>query len=106
MYTVIVSFRDLQDNCYRYQVGDTFPHKGLSVSDERIDELLTDKNRRHKPMIKAVDVPSSKEEPETVTEAVTETVTGATPEVETEEKPEVKTEEKPKRKGRKKTNVE
>lgn len=98
MYTVIVSFRDLQDNGYKYQVGDTFPHEGLKVSDERIDELLTDKNRRHKPMIEAVDVPSSKEEPETVTEAK--------PEVETEEEPEIKTEEKPKRKGRKKTNVE
>jgi hypothetical protein len=82
MYKVVVSFRDLQDNGYRYHVGDNFPHDGLSVSNERIDELLTDKNRRHTPMI--------------VEETVTETEPVDIPEV---------TEEKPKRKGRKKADV-
>lgn len=82
MYKVVVSFRDLQNNGYRYHVGDNFPHDGLSVSNERIDELLTDKNRRHTPMI--------------VEETVTETEPVDIPEV---------TEEKPKRKGRKKADV-
>lgn len=90
MYRVVVSFKDLQDNGYRYQVGDTFPHEGLKVSDERIDELLTDKNRRHTPMIVE----------EVVTEVVEETVT----ETEPVDIPKV-TEEKPKRKGRKKADV-
>lgn len=86
MYRVVVSFKDLQDNGYRYQVGDIFPHEGLKVSDERIDELLTDKNRRHTPMI------------------VEETVTETEPETKPVDIPEV-TEEKPKRKGRKKADV-
>lgn len=92
MYKVVVSFRDLQDNGYRYHVGDDFPHDGLSVSDERIDELLTDKNRRHTPMIVEEVVEDTVTEEETVTE--TEPV----------DIPEV-TEEKPKRKGRKKADV-
>lgn len=94
MYKVVVSFRDLQDNGYRYHVGDNFPHEGLDVSDERIDELLTDKNRRHTPMIVEEVVE------DTVTETVEETVT----ETEPVDIPEV-IEEKPKRKGRKKADV-
>lgn len=54
MYEVITSFTDLKDNNYKYQVGDKFPHDGIEVSKERIEELLTDKNRRHKPMITEV----------------------------------------------------
>lgn len=54
MHKAIVSFTDLQDNNYKYQVGDTFPHKGMKVSAERIEELSTDKNRRHIPVIAEV----------------------------------------------------
>lgn len=60
-YKVIVSFTDLQDNNYRYHTGDIFPRVGVKVSQERLDELLTDKNRRHKPMI-VEDLPEIKEE--------------------------------------------
>ena len=55
MYKVLVNFTDLQDNNYRYHAGDKFPRKGAKVSDERLEELSTDKNRRHKPMIKEVE---------------------------------------------------
>ena len=51
MYKAIKSFRDLQDNNYRYHVGDIFPHKGAKVSDERIAELSTSSNRRGEPVI-------------------------------------------------------
>lgn len=51
MYKVLVNFIDLQDNGYRYRAGDNFPRKGSKVSEERLHELLTDENRRHKPMI-------------------------------------------------------
>ena len=65
MYKVIVDFTDLQDNNYKYFAGDVFPRKGITVSDKRINELLTDKNRRHKPMIEEI-----KEEPKVIEEPV------------------------------------
>ena len=54
-YIVIETFTDLQDNNYRYNAGDNFPRKGLSVSTARLEELSSDKNRRHRPMINAVE---------------------------------------------------
>lgn len=54
MYKVLTAFADLQDNNYRYQAGDEFPREGMAVSEERLNELLTDQNRRHKPMIEEV----------------------------------------------------
>lgn len=53
-YLVIKSFSDMQDNNYKYHVGDYFPHDGLTVTPERIEELSTDKNRRKTPMIEEV----------------------------------------------------
>lgn len=46
-YTVLVRFKDLQDNGRVYSVGDKFPRAGLEVSPERLEELSTTKNRRH-----------------------------------------------------------
>lgn len=57
-YKVIHSFTDLQDFNHLYKVGDKFPRLGMNVSQSRIDELATSKNRRGKPLIeeeKAVD---------------------------------------------------
>lgn len=51
MYKCIVRFKDLQDNSYVYNVGDAFPRVGLEVSDERIAELASDKNKRGVPLI-------------------------------------------------------
>ena len=59
MYKALTAFTDLQDNNYRYQAGDIFPRRGIKVSDERIAELLSDNNRRHKPVIEEI----VKEEP-------------------------------------------
>ena len=53
-YLVIKSFSDMQDNNYKYHVGDYFPHDGLAVTPERIEELSTDKNRRKTPLIEEV----------------------------------------------------
>ena len=63
MYKAIKSFSDLQDNRHKYLVGDIFPRKGLSVSDERIAELSTNNNRRGEPMIAEVIEEKKKEEP-------------------------------------------
>ena len=53
IYRVIKTFTDMQDKGYKYSVGDIVPRTGLSVTKKRIDELLTDKNRRGIPMIVA-----------------------------------------------------
>lgn len=63
MYKVIKFFRDLQDNNHAYKVGDVFPHKGMEVSENRLLELSTDKNRRHMPLIEKVEEPKKVEEP-------------------------------------------
>lgn len=58
MYKVIKHFADLQDNNHPYNVGDTFPRSGLSVSDGRFAELAGSHNKRGCPLIELV-----KEEP-------------------------------------------
>jgi hypothetical protein len=55
MYKVIEYFTDLQDGGFAYKVGDVFPRKGKDVTDERINELASDKNRRRKPLIEKVE---------------------------------------------------
>ena len=54
MYRVIVYFEDLQDNRQPYNVGDVFPKGNKKVTEERLNELATDKNRRHIPLIEEV----------------------------------------------------
>lgn len=57
MYKVIVKFKDLQDSTgHIYEVGDTFPHKGMEVDDARIAELAGSKNKIGKPIIEKVRV--------------------------------------------------
>lgn len=51
MYKVIHFFTDLQDNEHPYNVGDAFPRKGLSVTDERIAELSGKYNKQGIPLI-------------------------------------------------------
>lgn len=55
MYKVIEYFEDMQDKDRPYNVGDTFPRKGLKVSDERFAELAGTANRRGIPLIKFVE---------------------------------------------------
>ena len=54
MYRVIHKFYDLKDNNHAYSVGDTFPHDGVEVEDERVAELESDKNRLGVPLIEEV----------------------------------------------------
>lgn len=39
-YKVTKAIRDLQDNKRYYRAGDTFPFKGVEVSEERLAELV------------------------------------------------------------------
>ena len=54
MYRVIKMFTDLQDKGYRYQVGDTYPRKGLTADKKRIEQLLSAKNRQKTALIEEV----------------------------------------------------
>ena len=71
-YKVIKNFTDLQDKNHKYVAGDQYPRNGLTVSDERINELATNKNKRGTPMIeKIVDKPVELEnEPEIAADPV------------------------------------
>ena len=54
MYKVIKHFIDLQDNNYKYDVGDTYPRKGLNVLQSRINELASHKNKQKTPLIEEI----------------------------------------------------
>ena len=54
MYKVIEYFTDLHDQDHPYNVGDTFPRKGITVTDERLKELAGSSNRRGIPLIEFV----------------------------------------------------
>ena len=60
MYKVIKHFIDLQDNNYKYDVGDTYPRKGLNVLQSRINELASHKNKQKTPLIE--EIPENVEE--------------------------------------------
>lgn len=68
MYKVIKHFIDLQDNNYKYDVGDTYPRKGLNVLQSRINELASDKNRQGCPLIE--EIPEAEEKPKKKTKSV------------------------------------
>ena len=53
-YKVIKFFTDLKDNAHPYNVGDTFPRKGVEVSEERVAELSGMHNKQGCPLIKEV----------------------------------------------------
>ena len=54
-YKVIHYFTDLQDFNHPYKVGDEFPRLGLKVSDKRLEELASNKNKQGKPLIKKME---------------------------------------------------
>lgn len=60
MYKVIKHFTDLQDNNHSYNVGDTYPRKGLEVKEDRIAELSGAENLQKTPLIAKVE-PKKKE---------------------------------------------
>ena len=60
MYKVLEYFTDLQDNNHPYDEGDIFPRDGLSVSENRLQELSSTRNRRK---IKLIELVEDKKEP-------------------------------------------
>ena len=51
MYKVIKFFTDMQDNDRSYEVGDTYPRKGLVPDKSRIAALLGSDNNQGVPVI-------------------------------------------------------
>ena len=86
MYKVIKFFTDLKDHDHVYRVGDEFPRKGLTVSEERFKELSTDQNKRGIPLIEAVaeDKPKAEPQAEIELQAEPELISENEPEAETE----------------------
>lgn len=54
MYKVIRYFRDAQDDRHAYNVGDIFPRDGMTVSKERINDLMNGNNFQEVPLIEYV----------------------------------------------------
>lgn len=60
MYKVLEMFTDLQDDNFKYEVGDEYPRLGLKPSLARIKELCGTDNRRGRAVIEEVeDMPFS-----------------------------------------------
>lgn len=62
-YVVINYFTDLRDYDHPYNVGDEFPRQGVTVSEERLAELSSSRNKQRRPLIKAVEDTQKAEEP-------------------------------------------
>ncbi len=54
-YKAIHYFKDLQDDAHAYKAGNTYPRRGLKVSEERIAELLSSENKQGRPVIEKVE---------------------------------------------------
>lgn len=68
MYTVLHTFYDLKDCEHLYNAGESYPRDGYTPTDERVEELLTERNRMGKPMIQAVsekggEIPAQQKKP-------------------------------------------
>lgn len=51
MHKVIKLFADLRDGNHVYNIGDEYPRKGVTVTDERIAELAGSTNKQGTPLI-------------------------------------------------------
>ena len=71
-YKVIKHFVDLQDNNHKYDVGDTYPRKGVSVLPSRINELASAENLQGVPLIE--EIPEKKPTKDTNTKALEDAV--------------------------------
>ena len=57
MYRVIKFFTDLHDDEHPYNVGDSFPREGVTVTGARLAELAGSSNRQGTPLIKLQEPP-------------------------------------------------
>ena len=62
MYIIIKEFTDLQDDNHSYYLGRIYPYNKKDVSSERVEELLSDKNKLKEPLIKEVSLEEMNED--------------------------------------------
>lgn len=67
MYKVLTYFTDLQDFGHPYDEGDIFPREGLTVSEARLKELSSTKNKRGIKLIELVEEEQIQEQPKPLT---------------------------------------
>ena len=60
-YVVLKNFADLQDNKHLYRTGDLFPRDGVDVSEERVAELASSRNKSRKALISKVETTDASE---------------------------------------------
>ena len=77
MYKVVSYFTDLQDANHPYNIGDTYPRNGLTVTAERIAELAGKSNLRGMPLIEEVQEKADKVKAEKTETAKAEPVEDA-----------------------------
>lgn len=96
MFKALEMFTDLQDNNYKYEVGDEYPRLGLKPSLARIKELSGSDNLRGRAVIEEVD-----EMPFSDNAVTKEDVKAEEPKKETKAKAETKNSTKGKGKAKK-----
>jgi hypothetical protein len=60
MFKVVKKFYDLKDNNHAYYEGDIYPHNKAKVSEKRIAELSSSKNKMGVPLIEEIPEKPSK----------------------------------------------
>ena len=68
MFKVVKRFYDLKDNNHAYYEGDIYPHNKVKVSEKRIAELSSNKNKMGVPLIVEIPEKSSKKATKKVVE--------------------------------------
>lgn len=63
MYRAVEQFADLQDNNYIYSIGEIYPRKGHSPTEERLKELSGTENKVGKPVIEFFEDPVEEDRP-------------------------------------------
>lgn len=62
-YRSLINWHDLQDDNYIYLVGDEYPRKGLTPSQERIEQLCGTANLAKRPYIEKIEDEKPKKKP-------------------------------------------
>lgn len=68
-YKVIRYFTDLKDNNHAYNVGDTYPRKGVELDEKRAAELAGSANKQGRPLIEAVEADKGEKSLDKMTKA-------------------------------------
>ncbi len=63
MYKALVLFRDTWDEGHIYQPGEAYPREGYTPSKERVELLLSDRNKQGRPVIAEEEPAEAQEEP-------------------------------------------